>query len=77
MSCAQIAVTGSTLVAESPATVSFPGAYSGGMSPVAVLYLILNSGLPANSPGIVTSLFGITSYTPPGKSIYNFKFGIC
>jgi len=52
MSCAQIAVTGSTLVAESPATVSFPGAYS------------------ANSPGIVTSLFGITSYTPPGPAVF-------
>ncbi|PPQ67980.1 hypothetical protein CVT25_000460 [Psilocybe cyanescens] len=47
MSCAQISVTGSSSP-KTPATVSFPGAYT------------------ASSPGIVTSLFGLSSYTPPG-----------
>ncbi|KAK0201881.1 glycosyl hydrolase family 61-domain-containing protein [Desarmillaria ectypa] len=46
MSCAQLSISGSTAFA-SPATVSFPGAYT------------------IADPGIITSIFGLTSYTPP------------
>uniref|UniRef100_A0A8H8CH46 AA9 family lytic polysaccharide monooxygenase n=1 Tax=Psilocybe cubensis TaxID=181762 RepID=A0A8H8CH46_PSICU len=51
MSCAQISVTGSSSP-KTPATVSFPGAYT------------------PTSPGIVTSLFGLSSYTPPGPAVF-------
>ncbi|KAF8967129.1 glycoside hydrolase family 61 protein G [Flammula alnicola] len=51
MSCAQLSITGSS-TPKTPATVSFPGAYT------------------PTSPGIVTSVVGVTSYTPPGPSVF-------
>ncbi|CAA7261476.1 unnamed protein product [Cyclocybe aegerita] len=51
MSCAQLAITGSSSPATA-ATVSFPGAYR------------------STDPGIVTSIFGLSSYTPPGPTVF-------
>ncbi|KAK0187968.1 glycoside hydrolase family 61 protein G [Armillaria mellea] len=52
MSCAQLSITSSTTALETPATVSFPGAYT------------------IADPGIITSIFGISSYTPPGPDVF-------
>ncbi|KAK0244233.1 glycosyl hydrolase family 61-domain-containing protein [Armillaria nabsnona] len=52
MSCAQLSISSSTTALETPATVSFPGAYT------------------IADPGIITSIFGISSYTPPGPDVF-------
>ncbi|KAF8195540.1 glycoside hydrolase family 61 protein G [Pholiota molesta] len=51
MSCAQLSVSGPSSI-KTPATVSFPGAYT------------------ASSPGIVSSIVGVTSYTVPGPAVF-------
>ncbi|KAK0464519.1 glycosyl hydrolase family 61-domain-containing protein [Desarmillaria tabescens] len=64
MSCAQLSISGSTSFA-SPATVSFPGAYTSKFFNPYVKYQHSTCILVAD-PGIITSVFGLTSYTPPG-----------
>ncbi|KAF9485912.1 hypothetical protein BDN70DRAFT_823268 [Pholiota conissans] len=51
MSCAQLSISGPTSF-KTPATVSFPGAYT------------------PSSPGIVSNIVGVTSYTVPGPDVF-------
>lgn len=67
MECAQLQITGGG--STSPATVNFPGAYSGKCSLNRLTFLVLRFKKIGSDPGIKINIYQtLTSYTVPGTT---------